>query len=420
MSGGRKALGGLAVAAAASVGLAIVAANSSGPKPAAFEPAPAFPDAQATFEAARALRLRAADFELHIDFDADKGWSVRERDGYPADLAAVRAALIGLEELELRAPRTKNETWHSALGLTDPDADGEAVSIALLGEAGEGAPLAELLVGDVAQGGGGGTLDRLLYVRRPGDAQTWLAAGRLDPSTRIADWLALDGLQVTRDDVVKISISPADGPAYSAARTETPEGETEEAAAQTGFSAAFSLTPPEGRALRSETAADTVAFAITRLNLLDARKASAELGEPIAKAAYVLKEGADLFAELYEADEKRWVVFSAGGGPQGEDLAARLAGWAFEVSEYQFDRLAPPLEDLLAPLEEEDEATEGDAGSDSAGDAEADALGAPEARQPDDAQPTLEGGAENPEATSEGEAEPPANAPSSSDAAEEE
>ncbi|MEL7030231.1 MAG: hypothetical protein AAGL49_13735, partial [Pseudomonadota bacterium] len=32
-----------------------------------------------------------------------------------------------------------------------------------------------------------------------------------------------------------------------------------------------------------------------------------------------------------------------------EALAAELSGWAFKVSAFQYDRIAPPLEDLLAP-----------------------------------------------------------------------
>ena len=230
----------------------------------------------------------------------------------------------------------------------DDDAENAARRIRVLNDADE--PLADLLVGKsagrsaaVLSTAASGELVDLLYVRRPMQEQTWLAAGRLDPPSELADWLRLAGPDVKRDDIAKLSVTPAEGPAYSAARDEA--GETP-----------FAVSGiPEGRSLRAQTAANTAAYALVNLNFTDVRPPAELTEEPAAKVDYTLFDGAEIFVKLYEDGEDRWAVFEAAGGPSAEALAKQLGGWAYQLSAYQFDRLAPPLEDLLAAENEDAE-----------------------------------------------------------------
>ena len=46
----------------------------------------------------------------------EKRWSVKEKDGYRADMEKVKSALVGLAELRLQDPKTKNPELYDRLG----------------------------------------------------------------------------------------------------------------------------------------------------------------------------------------------------------------------------------------------------------------------------------------------------------------
>jgi len=338
-------LAGLAALSALIAAAAVVAGRA--PSTGAFAPEPAFPNLETGLAQADALRIQTSEERFHIDFDPDAGWRVRERFNYPADLAEVRRTLIGLAELDFVAKRTANPAWHGALDLETPAQGGAGLRLSVLG-AEEDAPIAELILGETAAGYGGfGDARRRLYVRRPGEAQTWLAEGRLDPPRRIAAWLALGRPEIARADIASLRVSPAAGESYVVSRADADQD-------------VFDVAPPEGRSLRSETAANSAAFAVTELNFTDVRPASDMPETAAAEVEIALFDDAEVLLRLFEVGEDRWVSLAAVGGPKAEALSAQLGGWAYKISAYQYDRLAPPLEDLLAPLPEAT-ATEDDA-----------------------------------------------------------
>jgi cytochrome c556 len=110
-----------------------------------------------------------------------EGWAVVERDGYPADAAKVRLALINLGETKVLEPKTANPERYAQLGVQDVDAaDATGTRVELSGEGID----SKLVVGNPVAQGGEGT-----YVRRVGEAASLLATGNLVPDPEIGQWL---------------------------------------------------------------------------------------------------------------------------------------------------------------------------------------------------------------------------------------
>lgn len=141
----------------------------------------------------------------------DEGWTIAERDGFPADLARVREFVLKLAALKVGQSEPIGEKDRARLNL---DASGTRVE---LGNA-EGKPLASLTVG------------RKYWKREPETPEKTPADGRFvsvpadpknvvlvsDPlaqaSTRTADWIDRTSFQVEK--VKTLEVRPPDGGGY--------------------------------------------------------------------------------------------------------------------------------------------------------------------------------------------------------------
>ncbi len=192
-----------------SVAAAIVLTNQREATTAQFEPVPFFPGLSETVNQATQLVYTVGlgmegTASITIERDADGVWRVGEREGFPARADKVRKTILGLIELEAFEPRTANAEWHRNLGLLEPEKIGSAVRVRLLDK--DGNELAGLLAGDVVetttdiQGRG------FLYVRRDGEAQTWLARGVVTLDKDVSAWLETDVVSIPLDRTARVSL----------------------------------------------------------------------------------------------------------------------------------------------------------------------------------------------------------------------
>lgn len=135
---------------------------------------------------------------------ADGKWGVAERKGYPAEDALVKKALIGVSELTLYEPRTARPEWHRNLGLLPPEDLGSATRIQFFDKA--GTKMVSLLAGKVPEQTVDARGEGMIYVRRDGENQTWLARGRLPLLQSARDWLQQEFLDLTRDEIRQVTL----------------------------------------------------------------------------------------------------------------------------------------------------------------------------------------------------------------------
>jgi hypothetical protein len=133
-----------------------------------------------------AIELRQGTKQLTIE-KADSGWRLKERGGYPVPADKVRALMVSLAEADLVEAKTRVADRYGLIDLEDPTgAAAKSRSVRLLDA--KGGVIAEAVVGkkrgDAFGFGKVGT-----YVRKPGDAQTWLANVEVDASADLKDWI---------------------------------------------------------------------------------------------------------------------------------------------------------------------------------------------------------------------------------------
>ena len=351
------------------------------------EYSPLYPDLKKSLNDAKAVRVFKAGDELAVELSRENdAWRVQQREGYPADDAKLRALLLGIADAELREEKTSNPEQYANLGVedvSDPEASGLRIEVNGV------EPAVNLIVGKRGPGA------QSHYVRRAGDAQSWLIDTDLDTSSAPQDWLRKSILDVSADRIQSANITTKGAKAYTAAK-------------QSRADADFAIDGiPKGKALNSPAAANGVATALAGLTLSDVRPASAFDTKPEAQATYRTFDGLVIEADGWRQDAKHFVALKAsydeslaeqfkvasadaqesaegntksqsGGnqspetrdsetqptpeaaattetegptkpnvGEEATSLNAKVEGWVYEVPAYKYEALLKPLEDML-------------------------------------------------------------------------
>ena len=274
-----------------------------------------------------------------------KGWVLDDKNGYPVRDDRVRTAVIGLSELALSEPKTKLSERYASLHVEDVDTD-KSKSVELILRNKDDDDLANVIIGrrkfsytDLAEGG--------LYVRKPGDAQSWLAIGEFGARTDPLYWLQTRILEVPSDDVARMVTVQPDGTrlVISKASPDTPFFTVEDL--------------PDGAKLRSPDAPDQLGMAMDGLDLVDVAPVSRInfSGDSLAQAQAKTFDGLVIDMDLALLDGKTWTRFVASTEAQAaaevlrkaEDINARLSNWAYQLKDYQIRNLRMKLKALLKP-----------------------------------------------------------------------
>ncbi len=279
------------------------------------------------------VRLRKAD-DTHVTLKrADGGgWFVGERD-WPAQVSKVRKLLLDLDALNVVEEKTRLPVNYPALGVEDlstPKATGTEVMVL------SPAQKWTLIVGKPSGGKSG-------YVRVAGAEKSLLAAPLIMPSADPKSWLETAVIDLPPERLREIEEHPAEGAAYSVARQKKEDPH-------------FTLSAlPKGRELSGPGAADSLAAALAGLTLEDVTRA-ATAGAPAAARA-VFRTFDNLEVEVSgRKDGARSLVTLVARAAQGtaeaeaQRLQSHLAGWEFEIPDYKYAAIFPPLTDLLKPL----------------------------------------------------------------------
>ena len=204
-----------------------------------------------------------------------------------------------------------------------------------------GAPLAELIVGKRRYDRLGAGNDGI-YVRKPGDAQAWLARGSLEFSDQVSSWLDRRILDIPEKRIAKVGLTQPDGAKLVISRAQ-PEDKfaVEDAPADAKF--------------KSEAATNEPAMALENLDLDDVKPA-AEMPIPdkdIVSASFTTFDGLTVEARLLDQDNLHWVALTAEGSGQAEgeakQIADKVSRWTYAIPLYKANQIKTKLADLLEP-----------------------------------------------------------------------
>ena len=330
----------------------------------------------------------------------DGGWSVAEKDGYPADAARVRHTLISLAEARVAEAMTSNADFYDRLGVEDvagEDAGGVAVNLT-----GADSTL-DIIVGNTE-----GASQR--YVRVADRAQSFLIDRDPEVGDETADWLAPGILAIPGARMARVTVTHPDGEVVSVSKADPDQSN-------------FDLEAmPEGRELQYASVANVMGNVLSNLSLQDVEPLS-DTDVPVTVTEWATFDGLAITAESFERGDEPWVAFrveyrppvetpdedsepaadavsdsgsdsdsvsgseqepaaadgtedASGGADEaadegdestdeddGVDVAAeaaeldqRLAGWRYRIASYQYDQMTRRMDDLLRDVPEEPDA----------------------------------------------------------------
>ncbi|MEI9887862.1 MAG: DUF4340 domain-containing protein [Rhizomicrobium sp.] len=272
----------------------------------------------------------------------EKGWVVPSRGNYRASYELVQRTLVGLAALQTIEPKTARADWLHFIGLETPP-QGDAILITVSDD--KGHELASLITGK-SEDIGDSTGATGLFIRRPGENQSWLARSVLDPRGALSDWLDKKVVDIDRARIREVDVDPAGSPSYVVARAKPEDAD-------------FTLTPvPAGKTVADAAAPDGVAAAITGFSFDDVAPARdiMDLSNPAAVARLVTKtfdglkvtvntqrRGADVWASVYaEADPAK-----PDAAKEAAAINARAAGWAYKLAPFKGQLFMTTLDSLL-------------------------------------------------------------------------
>ena len=326
----------------------------------AFEPVGLLPELSGQVNEIDWLRVTGPGNEVIATLERRKTeWVVAQAGGYPADWSRLRTLLTDLAEAEIIEPKTANSQYYDRLGVQDieqPDAGGLQIEFA------PDTGLPALIVGKGAEGRDGS------YVRKQGDAASFLIDRRFDLPRERKAWMEQTIVDVSDAEVVEVLVEHPDGERIVASKASADDED-------------FELQGiPEGREIRSAWAVNSLAGNLSSLTLDEVRRDMEIEWSGATRFSLLTADGlrieADLLrldagpaeptAEADEAEVEEALVGEAGAEPlpqhwlrvtasaaseAAQERAAgindRVSGWAYKIPQFKYDGMVKRMEDLL-------------------------------------------------------------------------
>jgi hypothetical protein len=288
-------------------------------------------------DAVATVAIRGGGLDLTFQ-RAGNAWLVQQKSGYPADAAKVRRVVLALADMTLVEPKTAEPALYPRLAVEDP---GHGKSTLVVIKDKTGADIAQLIVGRRSYDRLGAGNDGV-YVRKPGEAQSWLARGSIDFNDDVAGWLQRRIVDIPDSRIAEVVVTQPDGSGVALSRPK-PDGK-------------FSLAnAPKGAKLKSEAGLAEPAAALASLTLDDVRPA-AKLAVPakgVSVSTYSTFDGLTVQARSFSADGKDWVRLSASGtgkaAAEANAIDHRVANWVYAIPSYKAKAIDTKLADLVEP-----------------------------------------------------------------------
>ena len=269
----------------------------------------------------------------------DGKWVMPAKGGFPVKPEQVRGLISGVASLETVEAKTRQPELFRRLDLDDVTADGaKSVEVTLKDD--KGATLAQLLVGkllathDAAQPASDAA--QMLYVRKPGDTQSWLASGSVTVPATAIEWLDRHIPDVKQGDVAQALFHSPDGKSFQLTR-EKPEDP------------GFKLSPiPTGMVAKSEYEVNGMAGLLDGLDFDDVAPAPATLPVPKSNFDYHLTKGGQVVVSLLPVDKDVFVSIQASG--PGSEAFQAAKPWIYRLPAAKLAKMQTTIDQLVQPI----------------------------------------------------------------------
>ncbi len=278
----------------------------------------------------------------------DGKFVLTERHDYPVSNEIVRELVIGLAELKVLEPKTKIEKLYTRIQVDDL-AKEKSLAKHMVVKGKNGEALIDALIGrrnfDTT-----GLTDEGRYVRRSGEAQSWLVAGRFDIPDQIKKWVGKEFMTVDAKRVDTAKTTHPDG-TFLIVQREDKTG--------TRFKV---LNVPKGREVEYQIDVDNISDGVDRIEFEDVRKPG-EIEFPKEKTihtTYNTYDGLIVDVDLVATDESKsefWARMKASVSDKAENkeevtkeaekINAEVTNWVYRVPAFKFRYMTRRLDEVL-------------------------------------------------------------------------
>jgi hypothetical protein len=266
------------------------------------------------------------------------GWSLADRGGYPAKPEAVRALIVKVAQAELVEAKTRNKDRYALLELEDPSGkEAKSRQLRLLDD--KGAVLAEAVIGKRRYDAFGASKSGT-YVRKPGEAQTWLSSADLDLAVAVRNWVQPTVFDLPAAKISKVTVEvPGEEPL-------TIERDAADASKHTV------LNIPDGKKLKAGAGADAIVRAVGNIDMDDVRKLEGAPGTEAGVAKIEGDGGLGITLKLRRDGEDTWLSFDAAGSDgdakkTADELKARSQGWEYKIPAHKAQSILKRRDELF-------------------------------------------------------------------------
>lgn len=268
-----------------------------------------------------------------IEKRTDGGWGVASMHDYPVQEAKLRGMLTALTELRLAEPRTSDPSQFSRLGVDDPNGTTSSADLVRLVDA-AGKPIVALIAGHRRVRSQANVPDEV-YVRRPGENQSWLAEGDLQVDADASLWLDRTVMNIGHERIASVAVGDQ---ALVFGRQKG--GKLE-------------LRQPADHPKLEDYKVDDVARALELLTFQEVKANADAPGTETGHAVFTTDDGLAVTVTVFHADKDVWARFAASATADKEKAEAaalngRLAGWTYQIGSWKEKSLVPTMDDLKA------------------------------------------------------------------------
>ena len=289
------------------------------------------PEFEAGVSAAQTISVTTREENYSLTRWSD-GWQVEGKGGYPVDrnmLADLSDALTGMI---YSRQMTQDPAKFDQIGLGDPGQDGAGALLEVSDAAGD--KMVQLIIG---------FKDGQVFVRAPEEGSAWaVETTGFPPLQRSAQWLDLDVIPLSDEDIKMVEVSLGEQASYVLAVKPDEPGTFSLGGAHRELPL---LTPyaPNPTALALSGFAPVNADPIGEIDM-----------SKVGQHRVYTHNGLMIEAEIHQSEDDRyWVTFSEGleaDTPDAqamlEDIESRVAGWAFEISRLDYAVFNTALSDI--------------------------------------------------------------------------
>jgi hypothetical protein len=291
-----------------------------------------FPDLTPKLGSVARVEITHQGKQTVIEKRGDGGWGIAAMHDYPVQEAKLRGLLTGLTELRLAEVRTSDPAEFGRLGVDDPNAAGSSADLLQLVDA-SGQPLVAVIVGH-RRVRSQANVPEEVYVRRPGDNQSWLAEGSLQADADASVWLDRNVMNIAHDRIGSVVVGD---------RTLV-FGRTD---------GRFGLVEPAEHPKLEDYKVEDVARALELLTFQEVKADADAPGSEAGHAVFTTEDGLAVTVTVLHAGKDVWARFAVSGGsdkvkPEAERIGSRLAGWTYQVGSWKEKSLVPTIDDLKA------------------------------------------------------------------------